>query len=485
MFDHRHKDMERENDLEGARRELENLKRILVVEKKHFGVELARKDSEIQDLKEQVLDEEREKETIMHAQLRVMAQHYKCPALISSLRKQLKEAEAAIELDDEVLEKSKDEAIALLEKQKQMRVDTLHRVKPEFSAISTEGLRHLPTPSLDDDHEAEAEDTKIKAGILSGIARLRKELAAAKKAHTATLRAKEDLITDLKANSSHLHEQLAEGKEKEEGLSVEISKQERLQKTWQEEKDELLKAMNLLAKKIEVLEGRDLEIAYLRNRLHQQLSEQQDKEIASRLIEMKSREPRIEGNLEQTTTELEEHKADLAERNKELASKDREISILHKQIKEIKSLRVSLPNPFEKEQINEGSIEYSTLMESRAGRMQLRLRDQATQVFAQCSHLHGAIIEYSKGMESQAVRMRRGLQDQAIHLLALCSHLEGDFARERRALEICLEGVMAQRLEEWCAFKHLVESSEADLGELQELRAKCGSSNSGLWCRDC
>jgi len=48
---------------------------------------------------------------------------------------------------------------------------------------------------------------------------------------------------------------------------------------------------------------------------------------------MKSREPRIEGNLEQTTTELEEHKADLAERNKELASKDMEISTLHKQIR--------------------------------------------------------------------------------------------------------------------------------------------------------
>jgi hypothetical protein len=43
---------------------------------------------------------------------------------------------------------------------------------------------------------------------------------------------------------------------------------------------------------------------------------------------------------------------------------------------------------------------------------------------------------------------------------------------------------MAQRLEEWCAFKQLLESSEADLEELQELRAKFDLSYSGLWCRD-
>jgi hypothetical protein len=78
--------------------------------------------------------------------------------------------------------------------------------------------------------------------------------------------------------------------------------------------------------------------------------------------------------------------------------------------------------------------------------------------------------------------MLLGLQDQTIHLLALCSRLERDFAREQREFEICLKGVMAQRLEEWCAFMQLLESSEADLEELQELRAKCDSSNSGLWC---
>lgn len=68
--------------------------------------------------------------------------------------------------------------------------------------------------------------------------------------------------------------------------------------------------------------------------------------------------------------------------------------------------------------------------------------------------------------------------------MALCSCLEGDFARERRELEICLKGVMAQLLEEWHAFKQLLESSEADLEELQELRAKFDLSYSGLWCRD-
>ena len=55
--------------------------------------------------------------------------------------------------------------------------------------------------------------------------------------------------------------------------------------------------MNLLAEKIIVLESKDLEIAYFRNRLHQQLSGQQEGEeiIATRLIEMKSRGQELRG----------------------------------------------------------------------------------------------------------------------------------------------------------------------------------------------
>ena len=178
--------------------------------------------------------------------------------------------------------------------------------------------------------------------------------------------------------------------------------------------------------------------------------------MAKQLCETKSREANAEKNLDQTNRELEKLKAELVEKSKALANKDADLAsllaeqaALQQQIDQVKSLRISLPNPFDEELPAEGSIEYNIDVESQGGRIQL------------------------------------GLRDKAIQLLTECLHLQEDFAQERDSLERWLECTRAERLEEWLAFKALVESSEADLEELQALRAKCGSSTNGLWCRDC
>ena len=466
----RRKESEHERTLEGTRRELEKLKIALIEQKKTCDNDLAQKDAEIQELKEQVIAEERDKERMMHAQLRVKAEHDKCPALIASLRKQIKDTEAALEgsLEDEVLEKSKSEAIAMsseLERQRRTRVrlgasvPTTSTGKLGLGATCKDALLPLPLPLLDDnDAEAEVEDKKILAGTFSGIARLRLELAAAKQVVgtlEASLEAKDDLVTDLE-------EKLAEGQQKQQALvnqvSAEVAKAGQLEKRWQEGQKELYKTTILLSEKMGALESKEGEIAYLRDRLQQQLSEQVEEEeiMAKQLCKTKSREANAEKNLDQTNRELEKLKAELVEKSKALANKDADLAsllaeqaALQQQIDQVKSLRISLPNPFDEELPAEGSIEYNIDVESQGGRIQL------------------------------------GLRDKAIQLLTECLHLQEDFAQERDSLERWLECTRAERLEEWLAFKALVESSEADLEELQALRAKCGSSTNGLWCRDC
>jgi len=131
-------------------------------------------------------------------------EHETCPAIIAVLRKQIKETNEALELDDESLEKDKDlRVLHCLELENKFRSSVSKlaataaaaaamspapvkakktgRVKLGAGAAVNTARLALPLPCSRE--EAAVEDKKLEAGTFTGIAHLRKELADIKKAH--------------------------------------------------------------------------------------------------------------------------------------------------------------------------------------------------------------------------------------------------------------------------------------------------------------
>jgi len=131
-------------------------------------------------------------------------EHETCPAIIAVLRKQIKETNEALELDDELLEKDKDlRVLHCLELENKFRSSVSKlaataaaaaamspapvkakktgRVKLGAGAAVNTARLALPLPCSRE--EAAVEDKKLEAGTFTGIAHLRKELADIKKAH--------------------------------------------------------------------------------------------------------------------------------------------------------------------------------------------------------------------------------------------------------------------------------------------------------------
>ena len=142
----------------------------------------------------------------LQAQLdRLKGEQDKSALLIASLRKQVKETKEALELDDDAIEKTRSKVVAdAVELEKKV----LERVKGAGGSgrvrlgAGAPGSQPLPLAAeASREEEAVVEDKKLEAGTLSGIAKLRKELAALRKAHDACqaeLRAKDAEIEDLK-----------------------------------------------------------------------------------------------------------------------------------------------------------------------------------------------------------------------------------------------------------------------------------------------
>ena len=111
----------------------------------------------------------------LQAQLdRVKAEHDKCPMLIASLRKQIKETKDALDQDDFMLEQTKCKVIKIDEEIKSKAPTPKGRVK--LGA----GARGGPTLPLPDETEEEKEvlDKKLYTGTFMGIADLRNKLGA-------------------------------------------------------------------------------------------------------------------------------------------------------------------------------------------------------------------------------------------------------------------------------------------------------------------
>ena len=152
----------------------------------------------------------------LQAQLdRMKAEYDKCPGLIASLRKQIKETREALDQDDDAIEQTRSKVVA---DAVQLEKKVLERVKETGGGsgrvrlgAGAPGSLQLPLSSeATRDEEAVVEDKKLEAGTVSGIAKLRKELAEMRKAHeacTSELKAKDAEIADLRKKIAEVQKQ--------------------------------------------------------------------------------------------------------------------------------------------------------------------------------------------------------------------------------------------------------------------------------------
>ena len=165
-------------------------------------------------------------------------EHDKCPAVIAGLRKQIKDTKDALEMDDDMLEGSgADVEAGSMETETELHV----RVKPGAPASAQRGRRvklgagmttgGLPLPVLGASGEdaGAAEAQMHQACTLSGIARLRKELADTRMAHEqrgAAVAAKDAEIEELKADVVRLDKNLAQELDGRQALTEQMAKLE-------------------------------------------------------------------------------------------------------------------------------------------------------------------------------------------------------------------------------------------------------------------
>ena len=128
----------------------------------------------------------------LQAQLdRLKAEQDKSALLIASLRKQVKETKEALELDDDAIEETRSKVVAdavALEKKVLERVKGAGGSRSGRVRLGAGAPGSLPLPQASEasrEEEAVVEDKKLEAGTLSGIAKLRRELAELRKAHDA------------------------------------------------------------------------------------------------------------------------------------------------------------------------------------------------------------------------------------------------------------------------------------------------------------
>ena len=174
------------------------------------------------------LSKERLARNELKAQLdRLTQEHNKCEPLIAALRKQMKETKEALDLED--LQQLEDTKVKAVQESRDLeRQLAKPRVKLGAAAPGGAAAPALPLPAVDSEAKAVVQDKKLGAGTLTGIASLRQELVALKKAHApceAALASKDDKIKELMAHVQRLDKKLAEEILQEEALAKKLAEE--------------------------------------------------------------------------------------------------------------------------------------------------------------------------------------------------------------------------------------------------------------------
>ena len=294
----------------------ENLKKVkaeLAKDEKQLAADkkmLSAKDDEIADLKEQLAaagkrctDTEAKLDGLKGDYDMLRFEHDQCPPLIAALRKQIRDTKAALEMDEDDLDDARAKALASSlvqevkanEAKKGGLMSALRSYLPGRKQQAAQEAEEKATPKKDkrkrtyksalrqEDTDEESiavldtrdpEDRKLEVSTISGIALLRKELNAVKKAHApceSTIAVKDDQVKELQAHLQRLDKELADEIEEEHQISNQLLDERRqhaeLQAELSKTQLELENDERQLAECKNVIYVNEAEIADLKRRL--------------------------------------------------------------------------------------------------------------------------------------------------------------------------------------------------------------------------